>query len=480
MNKPRKSGLLYSKEEEDLIIKLYREGKLYINIRDACNEKFWGGVKCRTSRAIEHKLHTLQNEGRLQLRSSILHQGKKWSHALSLKQRGYSNEEISKFTNLPLGTLKSHFSNLEKDGIEVGPVTIKEYQMRQLLIENSKLKEMVLSQKSSEEAVVSMFRNEMVKLPEVPLKYKPVFKPIKRPLTALLEFGDWHLGERVTLADTANLNKYDMGEARKRLIICRDAIIDDVESRRRSFQVDNLVINMLGDMITGENIFKGQYRRLEMPVSKQVMEGNDLISREFLQPLSSYFKEIRVMCVSGNHGRTGRPGEFDSRTNFDYMLYEFLKERLRDQKNIKFFISDMFCMLYRMKECPNFTHLLLHGNEIKSYLSIPYYGIDRAVAKYVQLLGSVNYVHLGHFHSKAIIDLPFGAKIVNGSALGANEHSISALHTGSQPEQLLLFLNDKRGIFDTVNIQLSEKKRLIESEDGIMTPVATSETYTYK
>jgi len=55
----------------------------------------------------------------------------------------------------------------------------------------------------------------------------------------------------------------------------------------------------------------------------------------------------------------------------------------------------------------NRVHLLLHGEDIKGWMNIPFYGLERSDARYKEMLHdfgiSYDYYHCGHHHQSVQI-----------------------------------------------------------------------------
>ncbi|GAF73430.1 unnamed protein product, partial [marine sediment metagenome] len=88
-----------------------------------------------------------------------------------------------------------------------------------------------------------------------------------------------------------------------------------------------------------------------------------------------------------------------------------------------------------------------HGDDIKSWGGIPFYGINRSAAKWLGIEAVqkryFQYFVLGHFHSKGILQSPTGEKIINGSMVGSGEYGITM--DFAHPLQLLFGVHQKYG-----------------------------------
>jgi len=120
---------------------------------------------------------------------------------------------------------------------------------------------------------------------------------------------------------------------------------------------------------------------------------------------------------------------------------------LRDQQNIKFTIPKSF---FLTKTINNHNFLICHGDNIRSWMGIPWYGINRAIANFTELMASrgqfFEYVALGHFHNDACMRKVSGERLINGSFTGGDQFSLGAMTTISTPVQMLFGVHKDIGI----------------------------------
>jgi len=446
------------------------------------NEKYWKGENVRTWRAIEHKARTSGMKKREHSKYAYGRITPVHNKIWQLYKNNVKLDEISKLCSIPLGTVKSaiHYmknctmmnqvklidSKLSKD--EIADVKTK-----QELINNIQdLERQLTRAKATTSVIVDAISTVVKDLPPIKVPTFIIKKGMHKPETAMLELGDIHVGEKVLKQDVANVAEYDFDKFIKRMEILRDGIIECIDIQRSKIPIDTLDINMLGDIVTGEDIYLGQNRNIDMELTKQTFEGAHALSELLLSPMCAYFKKVRVRAVWGNHGRGwGRPGQVHPRTNFDYIVYRFLNEQYKNQSNIEFYIAECPLMLYILPEAPKYTHLISHGDEVGRWMSIPFYGIQRDMGRYVQLFNTnIHYWHMGHHHSAAKIDMPYGEQIVNGTFVEGTELSVLKMKTKSRPKQLLYGFNNSRGITWRYDIQLSPMVNMVQDSDGIFTP----------
>lgn len=478
----------YSISEEDYIKKWYGvKKKQLLVVVNGINKKFWKGKEVRTEKAIERKIARMRlnrsPNSDYTSRSLVPKNKEIWK----LKKAGKSYTQIAKMTNTPLNTVKSiinyikHHTMLEEtEELKVkykDDKDIKDYEVKEELKKRiSDLEREVVKRSAINTVIVDTVKEtihslEPIKIPAVMIRSQGMHKPE----TAMLELSDLHVGEKVLKEDVANVTEYNFDIFLERMDNLMQGIAECIDIQRSKIPIDTLDINVLGDMVSGTDIYLGQARNVDMFLIKQTFEGANAIVHKLLLPCSRLFNKVRVRAVWGNHGRGwGKPGQVHQKTNFDYITYVFMQETLKNQKNIQFYIAECPLMLYKVPEAPDWNHLLSHGSEVRSYMSLPYYGMERDHGKYVQLFGmNVNFLHLGHFHRACKIDVPYGERIVNGAFTGGSDLSVLRMKTASQPKQLFFGFNNARGITWRYDIQLAPMRKLVADKKGVFTPYNT-------
>lgn len=344
--------------------------------------------------------------------------------------------------------------------------TEKEYNL--LLKRTLKQDEKIEKLKFQQKTIIETLETAVLKLPSIkaPRKIKPTLK--FKEETVSLDLSDFQLGSVVTTEGTGGLCKYNKKEFLKRADKLTQSIYEIIEIQRRGgIPINKLNIHLLGDVVQGEEIFKGQAFYLDAPLVEQVFQlGHEVVTR-ILIPLAQLFPEIDIFCIPGNHGRQSLKSH--RTTNWDYIAYIFFKLLMANIKNVRFFISATSFMLYEMY--PSQIHGLIHGNQARGWMGIPYYGVDRLHKNLTSLAGVyISYFHYGHHHQPALIDLHIGKKIGNGSFEGGSEYSVNDLITANTPQQFMCGINQK-GITWEYWLRLADYPRLKPDEAGIYTTI---------
>ncbi len=293
-------------------------------------------------------------------------------------------------------------------------------------------------------------------VPEPP----PEHPPAGRLELIWCEVSDVQLGTRVELEKMGGLNQHDWAIFLAKLARWEEVVTATIRERRQSVPLEGVVIALLGDIVEGHNIFKGQVYELDFDVYKQVVHGANDFAQAFAR-IAATFPDVQFTLygVGGNHGRVGSYGEAPYRCNWDLVLYHIIELRLGALG-----LGNVSCHFpqswFQVVETWGWTHLLVHGDDIRGWGGLPFYGLQRAVGKYQQVLQKpVNYLHIGHFHAEAAISSSLGDTIVNGNWIGANAFS-KVIVEANVPVQLVHGITAQNGIEWTRKVFLRSREEM--------------------
>jgi len=260
--------------------------------------------------------------------------------------------------------------------------------------------------------------------------------------SAVLLLSDWHFWEEVILEEVGGLNEYNMHIATAYMEYLAGRVVSIIQSKLQGYTVSDLNIFMLGDFVS-TNIHEILQHSQGTAVDS-LLQGQYLLGM-FLLDMARAFPQVNVYGVVGNHGRLQEKKKYSKRyANWDYVLYNELAMMLSLQENISFCFPKSF---FQIVEVAGNTFCLLHGDDIRMWNQIPWYGIDRAVRRFYVLLSkkkniNVDYWCLGHFHNTGLLQGVPGRKLINGSAIGMSNFSLGKLFTGNEPEQTIFGINE--------------------------------------
>ena len=267
-----------------------------------------------------------------------------------------------------------------------------------LTISNSKYKE-AIKNSSTTEVVIAYLQKYLKALPKVtPPKPNLTIDKTKSEEELVLCLSDIHAGETVKAEELNGLNEYNFDIMVRRLKLLVDSVIDIAKNKLRGYTFRRLHILGLGDWISG-TIHQELLEYAEGNVMEWTMNLAYVVA-QMLRELATVFEEIEFIGIVGNHGRLHRKPRFKARyINWDFICYQMLSGLLSNQPNIKFNIPRSFWAIHKIN---NFNFLLIHGDNINSYLGMPWYGINRTVANLKERLESqgqhFHYMVLGHLY----------------------------------------------------------------------------------
>jgi hypothetical protein len=160
---------------------------------------------------------------------------------------------------------------------------------------------------------------------------------------AMLDISDVHIGEKVTAEESCGHELYNFNIFQERLDILCEGIIKCITVQRKGANINNLHINMLGDICTGELIFRGQQRQIDLPLHDQIFKGADCIARRLIMPLCKEFKNVTIRMVSGNHTRLSKPGDYAFNSGSDYFLYRTHGTYIERSKELQLYNIRISC-----------------------------------------------------------------------------------------------------------------------------------------
>lgn len=274
-----------------------------------------------------------------------------------------------------------------------------------------------------------------------------------RPRVMVPVLSDMHVGEKVDGKKIKGFNHFNFDILDERI----DRWCSDLEERfqheRAAGPVERIVLPILGDMITGENIYRGQWMHIEETAMHQIFVGAEKMSGALLR-LARLGVPIDVYGVGGNHARMGRRGESDFSN--DFLLYKFLEAKLERQPNLHFNFDYAFWTTWQLWDWRFYG---CHGDNIRGWGGYPWYGSARAEANTQMLqLTQGNYHHFflhGHFHTDMSLQTPVGKRFANGNWIGTTEYGVNG-GFGGRPSQKLLVVTEKGGVESELTLYLDD------------------------
>ena len=269
----------------------------------------------------------------------------------------------------------------------------------------------------------------------------PVPKPPKDkrradPEAAVLLLADWQYGKTTP--------EYDSDIAKQRVERLTDKALRIIDYVRQHHPVPEVHVLMLGDLVEGELIFPGQSHRIDASLYRQTFEVGEMVAN-LLRRFAANVDTVKAEGVIGNHGAIGGPVRRESHpeTNADAMAMQIARLHLgSDRIDFPEPVTDNERHWYAIHEVMGRKWMLFHGDQVRGYAGIPWYGFRKLVQGWYVTLGPFQYAASGHWHQTIREDINgiihFGA----GSTESANTYAQEYLAGGGQQgSQWLLFQN---------------------------------------
>lgn len=276
------------------------------------------------------------------------------------------------------------------------------------------------------------------------------------PEDIVLMISDTQIGQKVDKKDTGGMGQYDFQVFKRRMERYSSAVRKILKYTPN--KIENCYVFLLGDLVEGSTIFRGQQRQLDLITVQQVTRAYEMFA-VLLADLLQIFDKVKVVVIPGNHGRIGQKGENAPHDNLDWLIGYFLRERFNGSKRIEFHLPETWWSLVKVR---NTTFLLSHGDQFKSWLGIPYYGAERFRSRVRETLKDVftgsndfDYLLCGHHHQAAVLPNIY----LNGSWVGGSEYSLLG-GSGTLPFQWILGVHDNMGISWDRKIILEDRRKL--------------------
>ena len=265
---------------------------------------------------------------------------------------------------------------------------------------------------------------------------------------------DFHYGLKVKPVEIGGFFEYNSKVAKQELdyLLLKTCRILEYYPNRP----DTLVIALLGDMIDNAIMRDNQMASIEFQITDQIMGVVELMT-DYIIMLSKYFKIIKCFGVYGNHGRiTQSIKGAHPKDNFDRIVYWGIKERIRGLDNISLEFTEAQHMLVDVN---GFRFWLEHGDTVRSWMGIPFYGAKREKSNIQEILSKfkekADYMLVGHHHQSA----DFSDIFFNGSFIGGDIFSIGKLRRMNIPSQTILGINEKHGVVWKRDIKLIDRPK---------------------
>lgn len=316
--------------------------------------------------------------------------------------------------------------------------------IKKLKKENQKLKFLLEYQKEIAQAI----KDAVIAYP--PPKNYPTIKTKKsnKRTVACLALGDWHIGEIIRPNETEGFGKYNSTIAKERLDSILVSFIKWINVQRKVYNIQECCVFGLGDYISG-GIHQELLMNQEFPPIEQAIHAGKLLS-DVLYQLSNYFNKVCFYGLSSdNHGRTFQKPIYKQKglTNYSHVTLQIAKLGLANNKKIDF---NEILAISKSVKVGGKQILITHGDCIRGWMGVPYYGIERLKGReYIRRATrneKFDYILMGHWHVPSLLS---GNVLINGALSGPSEFDYANGRI-SEPCQVAFLMHSEHGLFNLV------------------------------
>lgn len=265
----------------------------------------------------------------------------------------------------------------------------------------------------------------------------------KNHATPIILLSDWHFEERVDPSTINNLNEYNLEIGQKRWSKCIQNSLRLVNIDRNHSEINNIVIWLGGDFITGyihEELAEDNY--LSPTQASRFAKKSIITAIEFYLTYGK-FDKIHIVCSFGNHGRSTKKKRHATayKNSFEWMIYHDVADYFKDELRVTFTIPDGYFTYFKVYD---FNCRFWHGDTIQYQggiggLTIP---LIKAIHRYNQQIYA-DYNFMGHYHQ---LFMATRDCIVNGSGIGFNSYAQNIGASPEKPQQSYALIDQARGL----------------------------------
>jgi hypothetical protein len=280
----------------------------------------------------------------------------------------------------------------------------------------------------------------------------------------MLALSDLQIGQKTDVEDTGGIAEFNWEIYENEVQELERQIIFFKTRNMQGVPIRTLNIAGLGDFVDHDSMREGHPWEVDAHVAMQACDGPRALV-QMLGRLLHHFDKIKLKGIGGNHGQGGRKKQGNPYLrSWDLVFLRMLQEMCRHEPRIEIEISPTWFMVWQVN---GHRFLLLHGEDVKSWMSIPYYGFERARGRWLGMLQmhlpddvkgeAFHYMVAGHHHTPAFLSTTAGPIILNGSWPGGSKFSVKALQAQNPPSQWLWAIHPRLGVTTMAQMYLRAK-----------------------
>jgi len=272
---------------------------------------------------------------------------------------------------------------LERNEKEFIPKEIEKRKGQMIIKEKDLLINKLLDERAKNGIILDILRTTVSQADFTPQKLYP--KNIRKG----------HEEEMILHLTDVHIGCYSEEVLKEKIDKLFSAVTQITQIHRSAYSIRKLNIFMTGDIVDGDGIFPGQSYEQKFYLMQQIFTFGAPHMANLLNRLSEHFEEVEIHCVRGNHGRKDK--FTDPQINFDNVFYEVLRMATGKNARIKWNITWDW---YNYATIQKTTFMLIHGNQIKTWLNLPFYGLkEKAMRWKGSMPQDFRYVFMGHYHT---------------------------------------------------------------------------------
>jgi len=292
----------------------------------------------------------------------------------------------------------------------------------------------------------------------------------------VMHVSDMHADQIVTPEECGGLEEFNFPIACARAETYVDTVLDwTQQTLNPKFDFSDLWFLSYGDQTSGEihghcdrSYFRNMFRNCLAIGQLQAL---------MLRDLAPHFKNVHVVCISGNHGRRSLKKDYNKPTdNWDTLIAEICRLHCRELGNVDFLIPNAYSVNLDINGS-GFN--IAHGDDVRSNGGVPWYGFVRrqkGLAALNSAYGAtpLRYFIVGHHHTLSSLSDLNGELIINGAWLATDSYSFNSFSGYREPVQLLHGVHKKHGISWKLGVKLKSdneksgpKRYKIDGADSI-------------
>lgn len=271
------------------------------------------------------------------------------------------------------------------EGIDINQFRAEQNEQVQELERQLKEKDQILEQYKSSKGKLDVFfkqvLNSISPIEPLPSLFEKFYKPniAGSEVVAVKQTSDVHMGATQEAYEVEGFNSFNPEICKNRSLGFSKSHTNYVNAMRNAYNIKKLHWLFTGDNISGD-IHDELKITNAFPTPVQVYEVAKLFAKQIALTSPNYEEVVLDFLTEDNHARlTKKPQASEAGMNsMNYLVGVLTKEMVRNIPNVVF---NIHALHEKVIHISNIKYLIKHGHGTKSWMGIPWYGIERAVGR---------------------------------------------------------------------------------------------------